>query len=235
MNNNDVIHRLKSAMKAIGLKPSELARRCNVSRAYISQILNGTSEPRLRRILPAISDKVNADWIISGRGNMLVSDDIDAYQNEDLSIAFKILDIIKEDRSNKSKTAANSENIRIPVFEEDSSFEKEEEYISIPQELLKPVTGKYFAYRMISRSISPRLEPNDIAVFRQQGMLENGQIGAFSIPDCNTYKSIIRAFEHKEDHIILMSTDPYSSPIILLPDDEVHILGLLLLAIRYFS
>ena len=235
MSDSDIIQRLKAAMKAINLKSSELARRCNVSRAYISQILSGTSEPRLRRILPAISDRINADWIISGRGNMLINDEIETNQNGDLSLAFKILDIIKEERSTRSRIEADSDQIRMPLYEEESSFEKEEEYISISQEMLKPSVGKYFAYRIISRSISPRLEPNDIAVFRQQGMLDNGQIGAFSIPDGNIYKSIIRVFEHKEDHIILMSTDPSSSPIILLPDDEVHILGLLVLSIRYFT
>lgn len=241
MEEQEILERLKLAMDRIGMKPSELARRCNVSRSYISQILSGVSKPRLRRILPAISNEINADWIISGRGHMLVNEEADGFEEADLSLAFKIIKVIKEEgrRDFKHEPLRSEHFLDIPIISSSSTDiidtpDKKTEFIRFPGNSFDVEDGIFFAMKIEEDALYPRLCKGDIAIFRQQSVMEDGKIGIFAFPDKDLYKKIVRIFEHKKNHVFLLCVDNKIDPMIFLPNDEMHILGVLILSIRKY-
>ncbi len=66
-------NRLKEYMLSKSLNAAEFADRIGVQRSNISHILNGRNNPGaqfLEKLLVAFPD-LNADWLITGRGEML--------------------------------------------------------------------------------------------------------------------------------------------------------------------
>ncbi|MBN1232962.1 MAG: helix-turn-helix domain-containing protein [Candidatus Coatesbacteria bacterium] len=240
MEEQEILERLKLAMEKIGMKPSELARRCNVSRSYISQILSGVSKPRLRRILPAISNEINADWIISGRGHMLANEEAEGFEEADLSLAFKIIKVIKEEGRDLKYETKRSENfLDIPIISSTGTDvidtpDKKTEFIRFPKSFFDTEDGIFFAMIIEEDDLYPNLCRGDIAIFRQQSIMEDGKIGIFAFPERDLYKKIVRIFDHKKNHIFLFCIDSKIEPLIFLPNDELHILGVLVLSIRKY-
>lgn len=80
-NNKSCMHmkeRIIKIMETENLTPSLFADKLNIGRAVISHILNGRNNPSLDvvvRILDTI-DYIDAEWLLSGKGNMRKSDNI---------------------------------------------------------------------------------------------------------------------------------------------------------------
>ena len=76
--------RIIKIMEAENLTPSLFADKLNIGRAVISHILNGRNNPSLDvviRILDTI-DYIDADWLLSGKGNMRKGDNISSLVEE---------------------------------------------------------------------------------------------------------------------------------------------------------
>lgn len=69
---NEINKRIADAIAAKGMKKSEVARRINVSPAFISQLCSGAALPSERTIIDIASVcGVNDIWLRSGEGEML--------------------------------------------------------------------------------------------------------------------------------------------------------------------
>lgn len=81
---NEINKRIADAIAAKGMKKSEVARRINVSPAFISQLCSGAALPSERTIVDIASVcSVNDIWLRSGEGEMLQAmtedEELDAY------------------------------------------------------------------------------------------------------------------------------------------------------------
>ena len=81
---NEINKRIADAIAAKGMKKSEVARRINVSPAFISQLCSGAALPSERTIVDiARVCGVNQMWLRSGEGDMFQAmneeEELDAY------------------------------------------------------------------------------------------------------------------------------------------------------------
>lgn len=72
--------------------------------------------------------------------------------------------------------------------------------------------------------IGSRIYDGDIVFLRKQSYIENGQIGAFLIDG----EATLKIFNKQNNTIMLLSSNPSYSPIVLSPDKENLILGKLI-------
>lgn len=72
--------------------------------------------------------------------------------------------------------------------------------------------------------IGSRIYDGDIVFLRKQSYIENGQIGAFLIDG----EATLKIFNKQNNTVMLLSSNPSYSPIVLSPDKENLILGKLI-------
>ena len=89
---NEINKRIADAIAAKGMKKSEVARRINVSPAFISQLCSGAALPSERTIVD-ISRVcgVNQMWLRSGEGDMFQA------MNEDEELAAYLGDVMHDE------------------------------------------------------------------------------------------------------------------------------------------
>ena len=89
---NEINKRIADAISAKGLKKSEVARRINVSPAFISQLCSGAAMPSERTIIDIASVcGVNDIWLRSGEGEMLQA------MTEDEELAAYLGDVMNDE------------------------------------------------------------------------------------------------------------------------------------------
>lgn len=89
---NEINKRIADAIAAKGMKKSEVARRINVSPAFISQLCSGAALPSERTIVDIASVcSVNDIWLRSGEGEMLQA------MNEDEELAAYLGDVMNDE------------------------------------------------------------------------------------------------------------------------------------------
>lgn len=89
---NEINKRIADAIAAKGMKKSEVARRINVSPAFISQLCSGAALPSERTIVDIASVcSVNDIWLRSGEGEMLQA------MNEDEELAAYLGDVMHDE------------------------------------------------------------------------------------------------------------------------------------------
>ena len=89
---NEINKRIADAIAAKGMKKSEVARRINVSPAFISQLCSGAALPSERTIVDIASVcGVNKTWLRSGEGEMFQAmtedEELAAYAGDVLAAA----------------------------------------------------------------------------------------------------------------------------------------------------
>ena len=89
---NEINKRIADAIAAKGMKKSEVARRINVSPAFISQLCSGAALPSERTIVDiARVCGVNPIWLRSGEGEMFQA------MNEDEELAAYLRDVMHDE------------------------------------------------------------------------------------------------------------------------------------------
>ena len=89
---NEINKRIADAIAAKGMKKSEVARRINVSPAFISQLCSGASLPSERTIIDiARVCGVNQMWLRSGEGDMFQA------MTEDEELAAYLGDVMNDE------------------------------------------------------------------------------------------------------------------------------------------
>lgn len=199
-----ILERISEAIDYFKLTQKELAERINVSQQYIQKMLSGAANLNLNRLLPALPE-VNAEWIMTGKGTMFRDD-------KDSLVQIPLL----------GKVAAGK-----------GANEEINEYITIPKVMLRYVSGNFFALQVTGDSMTPTLHDGDIAVFRSQPDLENGQIGAFKILEKSHHIHLIKKYQVVGFEIALLSTKDGSLRHVQ-KTDEMSIMGLLVFSCRHY-
>lgn len=131
-----------------------------------------------------------------------------------------------EDRSNAKEIKLDIEPRKIPILGKIAAgtpilaVENHEDYFDTSEFI-----NADFALQIQGDSmIGSRIYDGDIVFLRKQSYIENGQIGAFLIDG----EATLKIFNKQNNTVMLLSSNPSYSPIILSPDRENLILGKLI-------
>lgn len=131
-----------------------------------------------------------------------------------------------EDRSNAKEIKLDIQPRKIPILGKIAAgtpilaVENHEDYFDTSEFI-----NADFALQIQGDSmIGSRIYDGDIVFLRKQSYIENGQIGAFLIDG----EATLKIFNKQNNTVMLLSSNPNYSPIILSPDKENLILGKLI-------
>lgn len=131
-----------------------------------------------------------------------------------------------EDRSNTKEIKLDIEPRKIPILGKIAAgtpilaVENHEDYFDTSEFI-----NADFALQIQGDSmIGSRIYDGDIVFLRKQSYIENGQIGAFLIDS----EATLKIFNKQNNTVMLLSSNPNYSPIVLNPDKENLILGKLI-------
>lgn len=131
-----------------------------------------------------------------------------------------------EDRSNAKEVKLDIEPRKIPILGKIAAgtpilaVENHEDYFDTSEFI-----NADFALQIQGDSmIGSRIYDGDIVFLRKQSYIENGQIGAFLIDG----EATLKIFNKQNNTVMLLSSNPNYSPIVLSPDKENLILGKLI-------
>lgn len=120
--------RIIQIMEAESLTPSLFADKLNVGRAVISHILNGRNNPSLDvvvRILDTM-DSINADWLLSGKGEMRKSDNLAPLETEMSTIGNQSLDLFSNEREEQFEQPKAINNVTTSIPSTNSNLNEAE-------------------------------------------------------------------------------------------------------------
>ena len=131
-----------------------------------------------------------------------------------------------EDRSNAKEVKLDIQPRKIPILGKIAAgtpilaVENHEDYFDTSEFM-----NADFALQIQGDSmIGSRIYDGDIVFLRKQSYIENGQIGAFLIDG----EATLKIFNKQNNTVMLLSSNPNYSPIVLNPDKENLILGKLI-------
>lgn len=131
-----------------------------------------------------------------------------------------------EDRSNAKEIKLDIQPRKIPILGKIAAgtpilaVENHEDYFDTSEFI-----NADFALQIQGDSmIGSRIYDGDIVFLRKQSYIENGQIGAFLIDG----EATLKIFNKQNNTVMLLSSNPSYSPIVLNPDKENLILGKLI-------
>lgn len=131
-----------------------------------------------------------------------------------------------EDRSNAKEIKLDIQPRKIPILGKIAAgtpilaVENHEDYFDTSEFI-----NADFALQIQGDSmIGSRIYDGDIVFLRKQSYIENGQIGAFLIDG----EATLKIFNKQNNTVMLLSSNPNYSPIVLSPDKENLILGKLI-------
>ena len=131
-----------------------------------------------------------------------------------------------EDRSNAKEVKLDIQPRKIPILGKIAAgtpilaVENHEDYFDTSEFI-----NADFALQIQGDSmIGSRIYDGDIVFLKKQSYIDNGQIGAFLIDG----EATLKIFNKQNNTVMLLSSNPNYSPIILSPDKENIILGKLI-------
>lgn len=209
MNNkiSTISKRMQEAMEAKDIKQAELCRATGIGKSSISTYISGDYEPKqtnLYKIANALG--VSIAWLSGYDVPMRASEkqkDLSTVNNIILPQATKVPIL--------GSIAAGS-----PILAEENI----EEYLYMDRSLKIDFCLKVKGDSMIDAGIYS----GDIALFKQQVMVENGEIGAVVIDGEATLKKIYIT----DDSLILNPCNPDYEPIVVKEDKDTYIAGKLI-------
>lgn len=150
--------RLKKALTASGMRASQLAASTGLSKARISQYINGIYEPKSQAaFLIARALNVSEAWLIGEGGPM------------------------KREKTNISEVVSSGKVYAIPLFESVSAgfgALAEDEIVDYIPTVIKNEydVDDTIAIRVIGDSMTPKIEDGDIIIVRKQDSVDSGDI-----------------------------------------------------------
>lgn len=196
MKNELTAKRLSIALSNANMKSQELADKSGVSKASISQYINGSHAPsnissgKMSKILG-----VNPLWLMGFDVPMVES--------------------IKEYISQKSVTINVLEHIvsRMPLETNTNIIGTEE----ISEELAK--TGNFFGLQIHGDSMEPKFSEGDVVIVRQQ---DDAKDGDFIVALVNGDDAICKKLKKYSDGIMLLSNNPKYEPMVFSNQDIIE-------------
>ena len=196
--------RLKIAMEARNLKPSELAELANLPKSSVSQYLAGMYEAKSKGIYKlAQALNVSEAWLMG----------LEVPMSNDMALVKNPIDVVKIPVLGKISAG-------VPIMAEESF----EGYALAPSNQIK-ADKEYFYLRVQGDSMNLKCPEGSIVLVEKTNYLDNGEIGVVAV---NGYHATIKRFKQEDNLIILepMSTNPvHTVQIYNIKEVEIHILG----------
>ena len=204
MKNPITAKRLAQALSNQNMIPQELANASGVSKASISQYLNGSHAPsnissgKMAKIL-----NVNPVWLMGFDAPM--KEEVITSSSSKKGVTINVL----------GRVAAG-----IPIDAIEEVIDTEE----ITEEMAK--TGKFFGLKIKGNSMEPRIYENDVVIVRQQNDAESGDVVIATI---NGDEATCKRLRKYRDGIELISNNPSYEPMFFSNEDilskPVRIIG----------
>lgn len=180
------------------LSMDEFARRCSLSKGYISMIENGINPRNNKPIAPTLPSIMK----------------IAAAMNTDLEELLKIMDgnqkvtLSHQRKPEKKKsvtiTVLGRVAAGIPIDASENIIDTEE----ITQEMAQ--TGTFFGLQIHGDSMEPKMSEGDVVIVRQQDDAESGEIVIVTVNGTDATCKRLRKYR---DGIELISSNPSYKPI----------------------
>lgn len=189
MKNPITAHRLSTALSNANMIPQELANASGVSKASISQYLNGSHSPsnissgKMAKIL-----NVNPVWLMGFDVPMLVSDKDISKKSTQKGLTVNVL----------GRVAAG-----IPIEAITDIVDQEE----ISEDLAK--TGEFFGLRIQGNSMEPDIHNGDTVIVKKQDDAETNEIVIALI---NGNDGVCKRLKKYAESIALVSINPDYEP-----------------------
>lgn len=187
MKNPITAKRLAQALSNQNMIPQELANASGVSKASISQYLNGSHAPsnissgKMAKIL-----NVNPVWLMGFDAPM--KEEVITSSSSKKGVTINVL----------GRVAAG-----IPIDAIEEVIDTEE----ITEEMAK--TGEFFGLKIKGNSMEPRIYENDVVIVRQQNDAESGDVVIATI---NGDEATCKRLRKYRDGIELISNNPSYEP-----------------------
>lgn len=191
MKNPITAKRLARALSNADMRPQELANASGVSKASISQYLNGSHAPsnissgKMANVLG-----VNPVWLMGFDVPMVEDETSDNYVAED-------------------STEYKTKMVKIPIVGDVaagipiSAIEDIQGYEEIPEQLAR--TGEFYALRIKGDSMSPDIRNGDVVIVRVQPVADNNDVVIASV---NGDEATCKRLKRYETELCLVPINP---------------------------
>ncbi len=189
MKNETTAKRLSLALSNLNMKPQELADKSGVSKASISQYVNGSHAPsnissgKMASVL-----KVNPLWLM-GFDVSMVEDDVN--ESKSLSHTGIVIPVLGRVAAGIPITAA--------------------EYVIDTEEISQAMAadGEYFGLQIKGDSMEPKISNGDVVIVRKQSDADDGDL---VIALVNGNDAVCKRLKKYAEGIALLSTNPAYEP-----------------------
>lgn len=189
MKNEITAKRLSLALSNLNMKPQELADKSGVSKASISQYVNGSHAPsnissgKMASVL-----KVNPLWLM-GFDVSMVEDDVN--ESKSLSHTGIVIPVLGRVVAGIPITAA--------------------EYVIDTEEISQAMAadGEYFGLQIKGDSMEPKISNGDVVIVRKQSDADDGDL---VIALVNGNDAVCKRLKKYAEGIALLSTNPAYEP-----------------------
>ncbi len=189
MKNEITAKRLTLALSNLNMKPQELADKSGVSKASISQYVNGSHAPsnissgKMASIL-----KVNPLWLM-GFDVSMAEDDVN--ESKSLSHTGAVIPVLGRVAAGIPITAA--------------------EYVIDTEEISQAMAadGEYFGLQIKGDSMEPKISNGDVVIVRKQSDADDGDL---VIALVNGNDAVCKRLKKYAEGIALLSTNPAYEP-----------------------
>ena len=213
-NNSIISDRILQIIDYHELNINSFAKILGFNRAQIIyDIVKGKAKPGWKFFSAffnsELSDEINSDWFITGKGNML-----------------------RKNTTNSGLVLA-SDTVKIPVYALDAAAtailstdlpqEELSDYISLPG--LEKYTGELLAFKVKGASMSPTIKSGDIVIaekLEKNDKIKNNYIYVVLAKDgVQTAVAIKRVVESRDGESLRMTSDNRIFPPFLLPKSDI--------------
>jgi SOS-response transcriptional repressor LexA len=223
--------RIKDLRHALGLSQTALAAKIDIKPSAVSQMESNKILPSLQTLsqLAAVCE-VNLHWLITGRGQMLLSGKA-AEESTERKLE-KVRNFIQGELAalvrNKEEDR-DLETVDIPVSGEIAAGQPAEsvepglEFLTVRRSMINGVEDNYVCLRVNGHSMEPMVCNNDLVLIRQNRDWNSlaGQICALRIDGGITLKRL--TLDERNKLIVLLSLNEEYQPILVNPEEHQDI------------
>ena len=220
------VERVKKICKERKIPISRLEKDLNFANGYIGQLKKGVfPDDRLK----AIADYLNVQSAyLTGESEFKTKEEMFAFldekYNKDGKLAKQVKKIEELDKKGKIIPVLGDVAAGVPILAQQDIIG----YEDIPADMAK--TGEYFGLKIKGDSMEPKIHDNDIVIVKSMSDAENNDIVIAMINNEATCKRL-----HKySNSVVLTAINSDYKPIEVTPDENIQILGKVVMSISKF-
>jgi len=215
MKKSEIGVRLERVIKTMKLRQYQFAAKFGISNASLTRYKSGDRLPDPEFLMALAKEKINANWLLTGEGNMHIRPDFDGWMKDQLQ---KHIGKVNAKTGLIEAPAIDyARTVTLPILGEISAGARDHIYdlrnlgenIEIPRSLLIGSVDKYMAFRVNGHSMQPNIMHEDIVIIRQELIWENidQKVCAVRCDDGATLKKVELDPEHNRIVLIPFNSD----------------------------